>query len=171
MGKIGFVYMITSPSGRLYIGSTSEKSCEDRWRRYRQLTCKNQVKLLNSLKKYGPENHIFEELCKCDITDMLKYEVMIGTYYEVLDKDKGLNLKLPKYGDIYVCMSEETKEKIRASNKIAKKPPVSEATKLKMRGKRRPLGFKRKSRPPGLKYNMIKKREPGLKRNRIKREK
>lgn len=124
---IGFIYMITSPSNRIYVGSTND--IDDRWRHYDQLTCKNQIKLYNSFMKYGVKNHIFEIIWAGDINDMLKYETLIGWGFNVLEKDVGLNLKLPKLGEIYSVMSEETKNKIRESNKGWKH---SEKTKKKL---------------------------------------
>lgn len=107
----GFVYMITNPKGKIYIGSTS-LSLEKRWKRYKTLDCKSQTKLYNSLKKYGVENHVFEELWHGNIQDMLKYEAILGNFYEVLDKIKGLNLRLPKINDIYQSVSLEICKKI-----------------------------------------------------------
>ena len=52
------IYKITSPSGRIYIGESVD--ILTRWVSYRNLSCKGQPKLLGSLKKYSPENHIRE---------------------------------------------------------------------------------------------------------------
>jgi hypothetical protein len=140
---VGRVYMITSPNDRIYIGSTSEKYIENRWKRYKNLTCKNQIKLFNSLKKYGSKSHTFEEIWSGDINDMLRYECIVGNWYEVLDKDKGLNLKLPKIDDVYQCTSEETRLKQSLSQKGIARGPMSEERKNKMKWKRKPLGYKR----------------------------
>lgn len=82
--KTGWVYNITSPVNKKYTGSTND--IKERQGSYRNLNCKNQVKLYNSLSKYGFENHVFEIMWTGDINDMLMYECLIGTYYEVLDK-------------------------------------------------------------------------------------
>ena len=55
--KIGYVYMITSPTGRIYVGSTID--IEQRWKTYKKLDCKKQIKVYNSFKKHGVKNHIF----------------------------------------------------------------------------------------------------------------
>ena len=47
--KIGRVYMITSPSNKVYVGSTIQ-AFKNRWKFYHTLNCKQQRKLYNSLK-------------------------------------------------------------------------------------------------------------------------
>lgn len=111
----GRVYMIISPIGKVYIGSTT-KTFEKRWQSYYNLSCKWQRKLLNSLKFYGPENHKFYKLWEGDIKDMLSVEAILGRIYNVLDANEGLNCKLPKESDIYYAVSEETRNKISESN-------------------------------------------------------
>jgi len=60
--------MITSPSNRLYVGSTINirKRCIS----YRNLHCKTQYKLYNSLNKYGFDNHTFEIILECPVEEM-----------------------------------------------------------------------------------------------------
>lgn len=107
---IGYIYMITNPNGRIYVGSTYD--VYTRWLKYKNLSCQGQIKLYRSLIKYGVDNHIFEIVWAGDINDMLKYETMIGTYYDVLSKTRGMNLKLPKIGEIYQTIGEETRERM-----------------------------------------------------------
>jgi len=111
---IGYIYMITSPTGRIYIGSTYNYI--KRWADYKCYDCKYQRKLYNSLKKYGVENHIFEVIMECSIENMLKYETLIGWGFDVLDKE-NLNCKLPKLGDVYKVVSDETIIKMKISHK------------------------------------------------------
>jgi len=62
ISEIGFVYMIISPTNRIYVGSTVD--IEERWADYYKYNCKSQLKLYNSLNKYGYEAHTFEKsLC------------------------------------------------------------------------------------------------------------
>src|SRR5690606_2356046 len=105
------VYKITSPKGRVYIGSS--KNIDERLMYYKKLWCKSQTKLYNSLKKYGFENHKVEIITECDIEDMLAIELHWGLFYNVLDRKAGLNSKLPKNGEEYRVVSEETREKLR----------------------------------------------------------
>jgi len=109
--NIGHVYKITNPEGKVYIGST-KKSCAARWKLYQNLSCKTQVKLHNSILKYGYENHVFESIWTGDVTKLFEKEVYYGSLYNVLDRDKGLNLRLPKAGELPTYTSEETKLKM-----------------------------------------------------------
>jgi group I intron endonuclease len=128
--SLGRVYIVASPSGRIYVGSTI-RLCKDRWRDYRELNCKKQIKLYESLKLYGVENHVFYEAWVGDIKEMYKMEAKIGKIWEVLDRELGLNCFLPKDSDVYYNISEETRKKQSISAK--NKPPRSEETKIKMR--------------------------------------
>lgn len=124
--------MITSPTGRLYVGSSI--NVKQRWRRYESNNCKEQVKLYRSLLKYGYKNHKFEIVWQGNISEMRKYETLIGWEFNVLEPE-NLNLQLPKYGDTYSCTSEETKNKMKKSSghyktNLGKK--ASEETKKKM---------------------------------------
>lgn len=110
----GFVYMITNPENKIYIGSST--NIKKRRYSYSILNCKTQTKLYNSLKKYGWNNHIFEIVWTGLVDEMLKYETLIGWGFNVLERGIGLNLSLPKLGDKYKCISEETGQKISESN-------------------------------------------------------
>lgn len=106
--------MITSPTGRIYVGSTH--NVEQRWKTYKKASCKTQPKLYNSFKKYGVKNHIFQIIWKSAIEEMLKYETLFGRQYDVLSIN-NLNLALPKLGDVHTCISEETREKMKIAQK------------------------------------------------------
>ena len=54
------IYKITNPKGKIYIGQT--KNVVKRQYAYKSLHCKRQIKLYNSINKYGWDNHIFEIL-------------------------------------------------------------------------------------------------------------
>lgn len=120
------IYKITNPNGKIYIGQSV--NIKLRFERYikNMEGCKTQVKLYNSLKKYSPENHKFEILEECSLEQLNEREIYWGQYYNVLNKNLGLNLKLGKGKG---SLSEETKLKIGNSLKGTKR---SEETKLKM---------------------------------------
>lgn len=81
------IYKITSPSNKIYIGQTwdwiKRKSV------YRRNACKGQIKLYNSLVKYGFINHILEIIHELpeDIDQILSIIMRINTRFfsEVID--------------------------------------------------------------------------------------
>ena len=115
MNKTGKVYKITSPSGRIYIGSTST-NIDKRWSYYKNKTCKSQIKLFRSLEKHGVDNHKFEVIWEGDVIDMLKNERLLGEKFDVLSEN-GLNCRLPGYDDVSLIWSDESKQKASKSRK------------------------------------------------------
>ena len=68
------IYKITNPKGKIYVGKS--KNILSRFNSYYKIQhCKQQRKLYNSLKKYGPENHIFEILEECDLSVINEREI------------------------------------------------------------------------------------------------
>ena len=108
------VYMIVSPSNKIYVGSTI--NILNRFRAYRRLKCKGQIKLYNSFKKYGVNLHKFYVLCILDCDSLLlRKEAEVGIYYNTLNN--GLNCRLPKVSDEFISMSLETRIKISQMHK------------------------------------------------------
>jgi len=103
------IYKITSPSERIYIGES--KDIGKRWKHYfRLLNCSTQRKLINSFKKYGVENHIFEIVEECLFEELKCRERYWQDFYDVLNG--GLNCVLQECGEIKKEVSKETKQKI-----------------------------------------------------------
>jgi group I intron endonuclease len=109
------IYKITSPTNRVYIGSSNDIS--NRWCSYKNLKCLTQTKLYRSFLKHGVDNHVFEIIEECEVNQLLEKERYYGEKFFVLTKSKGLNCRLPKLEEFDNCMSQETKNKIGASNK------------------------------------------------------
>lgn len=107
-----WVYKITSPTKRVYVGSTV--NIRKRWSSYKRLDCRNQKRLYNSLKKYTAEKHTFDIICECTTFDVLKKEAYYGTLYNSLGKH-GLNSSIPKLGEGYISMTEEKRKNISKS--------------------------------------------------------
>ena len=105
------IYKITSPKGKVYIGQST--NIYNRFKHYKNLDCKGQPKLFNSLKKYDPNNHIFEIIEKCSIELLNEREIYWGNKFNVLG-DKGLNCKYLGEGGTH---TNETKTKISKANK------------------------------------------------------
>ena len=108
------IYKYTSPSGKIYIGSS--KNIYKRIKYYKSLNCKNQKKLYNSFKKHGYENHIFEIVEECNIEKLYERERYYGEIFEVIG-NKGLNLMLPKNEEQKRIVSEETLKRMSDSKK------------------------------------------------------
>jgi group I intron endonuclease len=105
------IYKITSPSNKTYIGQSI--NIHLRWERdYYTLQCKNQPKLYNSLKKYGPENHKFDILEECLIEQLNKRERYWQDKYNVLS-ESGLNLILTSTNDKSGKHSHDTINKMK----------------------------------------------------------
>ena len=153
-----WVYKITNPKGKIYVGSTV--NIKDRVCRYKNLRCKAQPKIYNSLKKYGFENHVIEIICECTINDMYAKESYYGALHNVLSKD-GLNLMLPKGGDKFETVSEERRANMRA-RMLGKK--ISEETRAKQRGKIRTPETIEKLRQSHLGF---KRSEESINKNRV----
>lgn len=103
--QISCIYKITSPTNKIYIGSTSDFI--KRIKHYRNLDCKAQRKLCSSFLKYGFNNHKIEIIEYCEFDELLKKERYYGELYNSIGIN-GLNLALPNYNDIKVLYSAET---------------------------------------------------------------
>lgn len=129
--KKGVIYKITNPNQFIYIGQTLK--LHDRLLRYKRLSCKNQIKLYNSLNKYGYTNHQFTILqyaCVHDIMFKEKFWIdFFKTNYSKYPKYNGLNLCDGGIGSTGRVASEESKIKnsIRHKGKI-----ISEETRKKI---------------------------------------
>jgi group I intron endonuclease len=122
INEMGFIYMLTSPSGKSYIGQTVN-TVEERFKKHR--TCNSScTALVNAVKKYSWD--MFDKSWyECPNEDLNKHEEML---IEVLDTiaPNGYNLKC---GGSNNSPSQETRAKI--SNTL-KGQIISEETKQKM---------------------------------------
>jgi len=134
------IYKITSPTGKVYIGQSWK--LEARKNKYKVGRCKGQVKVYNSLIKYGWEAHKFEvihELPQEITQDILNtYETLYWQQYkncgiELLNiKEPGSNGKpsdesRQKMRDSHlgVKKTSETKQRMSKAKKGVKMPPRS----------------------------------------------
>lgn len=149
------IYKITNPNNVCYIGKTLD--INDRWGKYKRLECKSQPKLYNSLKKYGPENHIFEILERCFIEQLNEREIYWIKFYE--SYDLGLNLNLGGGGILF--HSEETKRKISSSH-IGKLSPMKGKTRS-YKGRISPMKGKNRTEESKIKQSkhLLGKRQNG----------
>lgn len=117
MKQIG-IYKITSPSNKIYIGQTVD--FVKRKSHYKNLKRNHQIRLYNSIKKYGWENHILQFIEECDISLLNERERFWQEYYNVTDSKKGLNCKLTRTADKSGFHSEEMKINQRKGSKNKK---------------------------------------------------
>lgn len=106
------IYKITNTNNKVYIGQST--NIEKRFKQYIRLSCKGQIKLYNSLSKYGVENHIFEIVEECKIKDLNKKERYWQNHYNVIGL-LGLNLQLTETNKLRKEFSKETKLKMSIS--------------------------------------------------------
>ena len=118
------IYKITSPSKKVYIGQSWD--WVKRRSVYKRKACEYQVKLYNSLVKYGYDNHVIEVICKLpeDVEQSVldSYEKLYLQQY----KDCGvltMNIREPGSNG---KLSKETIDKIKRSLKgrIIKKESI-----------------------------------------------
>lgn len=154
--KVG-IYKITSPSGKIYIGQSWD--IEGRFKRYKRLGCKPQIKLYSSLEKHGCENHKFEiihEFHKLPTQDDLNdYETKYWQQYRSEGSDM-LNIREPGSKG---RLSEETKQKLRNKPKynlgIKQSPETVEKRVSKTRGMKRSVEQRKEisERRKGMKFS------------------
>jgi len=112
----GFIYKITSPTGKIYIGQTF--NFERRMSSYRSGDCKNQKILFRSLIKYGFKNHKVEIIDNRDsIKELLNLEKFYIELFNSYNSENGMNLTRGGDGCNIDQHSEETKLKISNTKK------------------------------------------------------
>jgi group I intron endonuclease len=122
--RICGIYKITNPKGKVYIGQSID--IYGRWRHYELGHGKNQVLLINSIKKYGFAKHKFEIIAQCardELNNMEKYYIDL---FQCFNSQYGLNLK--DGGGQQGGFSEETRERMSKGH-IGIKPSLE--TRLK----------------------------------------
>ena len=135
------VYIIISPSGKVYIGHS--KDIYNRWNEYFNFqSCKTQKRLYNSFLKYGIQNHIFQIVQECKYEELNLCERYWQDFYNVIGS-KGLNCKLTQTNEKKQVYSEEVKKKISEGHK-GKKLTEEHKRKigLKSKGRKGALGYK-----------------------------
>lgn len=126
------IYKITNPKGKVYIGQSID--IQRRFKEYKKLRCKQQLKLYNSLLKYRPDKHSFEILELCNVRELNKKEIEWGIKFNSVEN--GLNLSLGsnnsiRHTSVYRKISESNKGRT-AWNKGLKGLYRTEETKKKI---------------------------------------
>lgn len=167
--KICQIYKIVSPSGRIYVGKTSNLKLRVDY--YRRLKCKKQPLLYYSLLKYGFSGHSFDIIYEGEHTlnEINEIEIKFINEYNSFhgNNENGMNLTLGGDGGFGVIYSEERKQKIRDANKNRIYKPHSEETKKLISENRKKTGKTELHRLAieKLKGRKIKKNEEWIKNN------
>lgn len=109
MQKKSGVYKFTSPTGRIYIGSSAD--ILKRFQYYKATNAPKQILLHRSFLKHGFDNHKFEIIHECSPSIRLDMERYYGEINKSLSDFGGLNLMLPKIGDKPASYSAELRAK------------------------------------------------------------
>lgn len=109
MKRTYFIYKLTSPNGKVYIGQTY--NINRRFSVYRTLMCSTQPKLFNSIKKHGWDNFrkeiLFDYVCAKEIIDGIE-ESEISKY---IKKGSSLNISEKVNSPTYLTGSNHPKSK------------------------------------------------------------
>lgn len=103
------VYKITSPTGKIYIGKST--NIKNRWKTYYSLSCISQPLLYASLMKHKPETHIFEVQEEFSGSDKELSALELKWYLHY--KNSGhimLNAKMPDESINYNSFNDELDE-------------------------------------------------------------
>jgi group I intron endonuclease len=104
---MGYIYCITSPSGKKYIGQTI-RDYKKRFNEHCKLpgSC---ILLENAIKKYGKESMTFEILEEIDNQDLDQCEVFYINHFNTMEPN-GYNIRS---GGIDAIHSEESRNRMR----------------------------------------------------------
>lgn len=182
--RVGVIYMITSPSGRRYIGQTQDLT--QRLYHYERLDCKSQKLLYRSLLKYGYIQHNIEVLEECEYHLLDEREVELIALHQCnvyrFPLAKGMNLcdgggtvrghkKSPEAlekmsnANLGKKHSEESKLRISAALKGRIKSPaecLAISNSLKGRGLSEEVKLKMRGRKPNKEWSLSQRLERTL---------
>jgi group I intron endonuclease len=97
MSKIGFIYKITSPTGRVYIGKTTRLN--DRISYYRNNNKGGQKMLDSSIKKHGWDQHKFEVIDEAPADQLNDLEIRYIKEHNTFHYDNSNGMNLTRGGE------------------------------------------------------------------------
>lgn len=108
---IGYIYKITAPDGKIYIGQT--RNLERRMESYKALQCSSQPLIYNSLKKYGFNRHTVSIICTPLVENLDEVEIEMIKLHKSCYRDSplGLNVLKESYEDYCKLRSKLPKYK------------------------------------------------------------
>lgn len=153
------IYKITSPSNKIYIGQSL--NIEKRLKSYQKLKCKGQIKLYNSLLKYGYYNHKVEILEICSVDELNDLEIHYIKLYNSCKE--GLNISPGGYlkSKETILKQQNTLKKRYSSGELVSKTkgipnPKTSILNSKKIGKLNPNSIKCKCTVTGKVYHCLK---------------
>lgn len=108
------IYKITSPSGKIYIGQTTNFSKRKNY--YKNGAKPYQVRIYNSLQRHGYDAHCIEFIEECLVEKLNERERYWQDFYEVIGEN-GLNCRLTATNDKSGFLSESSKHKLSIAKK------------------------------------------------------
>ena len=108
------IYKITSPSGKIYIGQTTNFIKRKNY--YKNGAKPYQVRIYNSLQKYGYDAHTIEFIEECLVENLNEIERHWQEFYDVIGEN-GLNCRLTATNDKSGFLSESSKHKLSIAKK------------------------------------------------------
>jgi group I intron endonuclease len=126
MIKLGVIYKITSPTGRIYIGQTTR--LKDRISCYRNNNNNDQQLIYRSINKYGWDAHTFEVIDESPVDTLSDLEIKYIKEYNSFhyDNPNGMNLTRGGEGTLGRKHSAET-----IAKQIAKRTGTKHSDKTK----------------------------------------
>jgi group I intron endonuclease len=115
--KLTGIYKVLSPTGKVYIGQS--RDIKKRFYQYHMKYCINQSILFKSLKKHGPENHVFS----------IVHELPFDVTQEVLDTLEILYIS--QYKAVKVLMLNSKEGGYKGKHSVEARKRMSETRKLK----------------------------------------
>jgi group I intron endonuclease len=113
------IYKIISPSGKIYIGQTTNFTKRKNY--YKNGAKPYQVRIHNSLQKYGYDAHTIEFIEECLVENLNERERYWQDFYDVIGEN-GLNCRLTATNNKSGYLSDELKQKL---SDIRKKTIIS----------------------------------------------
>jgi group I intron endonuclease len=108
------IYKITSPSGKVYIGQTTNFIKRKNY--YKNGAKPYQIRIYNSLNKYGYDAHNIEFIEECLVENLNERERYFQDFYNVIGEN-GLNCRLTATDDKSGFLSESSKHKLSIAKK------------------------------------------------------
>jgi group I intron endonuclease len=131
------IYKIINPLNKIYIGKSNNIKKRQMHYKYYNYSSMG-VKIKNSIKKYGWEQHMFEIIEECSLENLNEKEIYWIKFYNSTNTKTGLNVGIGGEGG---NITEKTKQKMSKTWRNKSKDE------LKLINEKRSLGNKGKNKP------------------------